>query len=160
MWQPLVILQYAQNEYYTAGGRALTFFAGLSIWMHQIFVNVTQNNVGAGVDLAGIFPRYMSTQRGAILLTIVGVLVQPWRFFSQAGIFIAVISSFAVFTSVCTAILVLDYWFIRKRAWKVPDLFQGGPDYIYWYFHGINPRAWFVYIVTVIPSLRELTPSL
>jgi nucleobase:cation symporter-1, NCS1 family len=174
MWQPLVILEFAQNEHYTAGGRALTFFAGLAIWSHQVFVNVTQNNVGAGMDLAGIFPRYISTQRGAILLTVFGVLVQPWRFFTQATVFISVISSFAgmsrippylsdprtdprstVFTSVCTAILILDYWFIRKRAWKVPDLFRGGPEYIYWYTHGINLRAWTTYIVTVIPSLRE-----
>jgi nucleobase:cation symporter-1, NCS1 family len=95
MWQPLVILSFAQQEHYTAGGRALTFFAGLSIWSHQVFVNVTQNNVGAGMDLAGIFPRYISTQRGAILLTIAGIIVQPWRFFTQATVFISVISSFA-----------------------------------------------------------------
>lgn len=95
MWQPLVILDFAQREHYTAGGRALTFFAGLSIWSHQVFVNVTQNNVGAGMDLAGIFPRYISTQRGAVLLTIAGIIVQPWRFFTQATVFISVIASFA-----------------------------------------------------------------
>ncbi|PVH99763.1 hypothetical protein DM02DRAFT_642803 [Periconia macrospinosa] len=160
MWQPLVILEFAQKSFYTPGGRALTFFAGLSIWSHQVFVNVTQNNVGAGMDLAGIFPRYISTQRGAIILTVFGVLVQPWRFFTQASVFISVISSFAVFTSVCTAILILDYWVIRRRLWKIPDLFKGGPEYIYWYSHGINPRAWFVYIVTVIPSLPGLVLSL
>src|SRR5690349_13976916 len=44
MWQPLVILNFAQKEHYTAAGRALTFFAGLAIWSHQLFVNVTQNN--------------------------------------------------------------------------------------------------------------------
>jgi nucleobase:cation symporter-1, NCS1 family len=95
MWQPLAILAFTQEEYYTAGGRALTFFAGLAIWSHQIFVNVTQNNVGAGMDLAGIFPRYISTQRGAILLTVCGVIAQPWRFFTQATVFISVIGSFA-----------------------------------------------------------------
>jgi len=63
---------------------------------------------------------------------------------------------FPVFTSVVTAILIFDYWIIRERKWVVPDLFKGGPEHIYWYFHGINPRAWFAYIVTVIPSLREL----
>lgn len=94
MWQPLTILTFAQTEYYTAAGRALTFFAGLAIWSHQLFVNVTQNNVGAGMDLAGIFPRYISTQRGAIILTIFGIIVQPWRFFTQATVFISVISSF------------------------------------------------------------------
>lgn len=176
MWQPLTILSYIQTDSYTPGSRAGTFFAGLAIWSHQIFVNVTQNNVGAGMDLAGIFPRYISTQRGAILLCVVGVIIQPWRFLTQATIFLSVISSFGgkfstvflrfhswtqtltyclVFSSVCTAILILDYWFIRKRAWKVPDLYQGGPEYIYWYFHGINLRSWFVYIVTVIPSLRK-----
>lgn len=95
MWQPLVILDFAQREHYTAGGRALTFFAGLSIWSHQVFVNVTQNNVGAGMDLAGVFPRYISMRRGAILLTFAGIIVQPWRFFTQATVFISVISSFA-----------------------------------------------------------------
>tara|TARA_R110002060_G_scaffold39912_1_gene51114 strand:+ start:201 stop:839 length:639 start_codon:yes stop_codon:yes gene_type:complete len=95
MWQPLVILQFAQDETYSAGARAATFFAGLAIWSHQVFVNVTQNNVGAGMDLAGIFPRYISTQRGAILLCIFGIIVQPWRFFTQATIFLSVISSFS-----------------------------------------------------------------
>lgn len=54
-----------------------------------------------------------------------------------------------------TAILVLDYWVIRQKAWKIPDLYKGGPEHIYWYWHGINLRAWAVYIITVIPSLRK-----
>jgi NCS1 family nucleobase:cation symporter-1 len=66
----------------------------LAIWLHQLFVNITQNNIGAGIDLAGIFPRYISTQRGAVLLTICGIIIQPWRFFTQASVFISVISSF------------------------------------------------------------------
>jgi NCS1 family nucleobase:cation symporter-1 len=95
MWQPLTILTFVQKENYNAGGRAATFFAGLAIWSHQIFVNVTQNNVGAGMDLAGIFPRYVSTQRGALVLCVFGVIAQPWRFFTQAAIFLSVVSSFA-----------------------------------------------------------------
>lgn len=65
-----------------------------------------------------------------------------------------------VFASVVTAILVLDYWVIRKKAWKIPDLYKGGPEYIYWYWHGINLRAWSVYIITVIPSLPGLVLSI
>jgi hypothetical protein len=40
--------------------------------------------------------------------------------------------------------------------WVVPGLYVGGPEHIYWYFHGINPRTWFGHIVTVVPSLRKL----
>ncbi|RDW73035.1 putative permease-2 [Coleophoma cylindrospora] len=155
-WQPLTLLQMVQQTEYTAGCRAATFFAGLAIYSHQLFVNVTQNNYGAGMDLAGIWPRYISMKRGAILLCFLGVVVQPWRFLTQATVFISVISSFAVFSSVTTAILVVDYWWVRKCIWKVPDLFHGGPGYIYWFTHGINLRAWFAYIVGVIPSLPGL----
>lgn len=101
MWQPLTILTYIQTNNYTPGGRAATFFAGFAIYLHQVFVNVTQNNVGAGMDLAGIFPRYISMKRGALLLLVVGVLVQPWRFLTQASIFLSVISSFAGMFSPC-----------------------------------------------------------
>ncbi|PMD67569.1 uncharacterized protein K444DRAFT_516269, partial [Hyaloscypha bicolor E] len=73
----------------------------------------------------------------------------PWRFLTQASVFLSVIS---IFTSVKTEILVFDYWIIRKRKWVVPDLFIGGRGHIYWYFRGINPREWFAYIVTTIPS--------
>jgi nucleobase:cation symporter-1, NCS1 family len=175
MWQPLTILTYIQNSDYTLGYRAATFFAGLAIYSHQVFVNVTQNNVGAGMDLAGVFPRYISMMRGSVIVCLLGIVAQPWRFLTQATVFLSVISSFGgqfrtypipiqtaadmsliVFTSVTTVILVFDYWIIRKRKWVVPDLFIGGSGHIYWYFHGINPRAWLAYIVTVIPSLRKL----
>ncbi|EPE24965.1 hypothetical protein GLAREA_11546 [Glarea lozoyensis ATCC 20868] len=160
MWQPLTILSFIQTEHYTAGARAATFFAGLAIYAHQIFVNVTQNNVGAGMDLAGIFPRYVSMKRGALFLLVIGVLCQPWRYLTQATIFLSVVSSFAVFASVTTIILILDYWFIRKQMWKVPDLFKGGPEYIYWYYHGVNLRSCCVFVITVIPSFPGLVMSL
>lgn len=159
MWQPLQILYFIQDDSYNSAGRALTFFAGLAIWSHQVFVNVTQNNVGAGMDLAGIFPRYISTQRGALLLTAFGVLLQPWRFFTQATVFLAVISSFGVFASVTTAVLMLDYWVVRKRVWKIPDLFVGNTSSIYWYWHGANPRSCIVFIITIIPSFREFNST-
>lgn len=95
MWNPLILLQYLQAHEYTAACRAGTFFAGLSILLHQIFVNATQNSMGAGMDLAGAFPKYLSMQRGAVFVCIIGVVIQPWRFLSQAATFISVISSFA-----------------------------------------------------------------
>lgn len=59
-----------------------------------------------------------------------------------------------------TAILVLDYWVIRKGAWKIPDLYKGGPQYLYWYWHGINIRACAVYIISVIPSMPGLVMNI
>jgi len=94
MWQPLTILTFVQTSDYTAGCRAATFFAGLSIYSHLVFVNVTQNNVGAGMDLAGVFPRYISMMRGSVIVCLLGIVAQPWRFLTQATVFLSVISSF------------------------------------------------------------------
>ena len=94
MWQPLTILSFVQNRSYTAGCRAATFFAGFAILQHQIFVNVTQNNVGAGMDLAGVWPKYVSMKRGSVFVCLCGIICQPWRFLTQATIFITIIGGF------------------------------------------------------------------
>jgi NCS1 family nucleobase:cation symporter-1 len=46
------------------------------------------------MDLAGIVPRYISLRRGAILVGIIGIVIQPWRLLTEALTFITVLSSF------------------------------------------------------------------
>jgi NCS1 family nucleobase:cation symporter-1 len=159
-WQPLTYLQYVQKTEYTPGARAAIFFAGLAILGHQIFVNATQNNITAGMDVTGAFPRYISMRRGSLILIAIGILMQPWRFFTQAAIFLTAIGSFGVVTGPTTAILIVDYYILRKGNWKIPDLFKGGSESIYWYWHGINFRSLTVYVIAFIPALRKIHISL
>jgi len=154
-WQPLTYLQFVLKSEYKAGSRAALFFAGLAIFSHQVFVNATQNNITAGMDLAGGFPRYVSMKRGALILCTLGILCQPWRFFTQAAVFLSVIGSFGVVTGPTTAILIIDYYILRKGNWKIPDVFNGGSQSIYWYYKGVNLRAILPYIIAIIPSFRK-----
>lgn len=94
MWNPLTLLQYLQQNEYTATCRAATFFAGVAIVSHQLFVNYSQNNVCAGMDLAGVAPRYITMLRGSLFVCFLGIMAQPWRFLTQATVFLSVISSF------------------------------------------------------------------
>lgn len=158
-WQPLTYLQYVLKTEYTAGSRAALFFAGAAIFGHQLFVNATQNNITAGMDLAGGFPRYVSMKRGSLLMCVLGVLCQPWRFFTQATVFLSVISSFGVVTGPTTAILIIAYYVLRKGNWKIPDMFNGGPQSIYWYYKGINFRSLVPYVIAIIPSMRKSFPN-
>ncbi|KAH8880225.1 hypothetical protein GQ53DRAFT_891637 [Thozetella sp. PMI_491] len=160
MWNPLTLLQYLQAHEYTATCRAGTFFAGVAITAHQLFVNFSQNNVCAGMDLAGVAPKYLTMLRGSLLIACVGIIAQPWRFLTQATVFLSVISSFGVMSAATTGILVSDYWIVRKRKWKIPDLYHGTPDSIYWYWAGINPRSCIVFILAIVPSLPGLVLSI
>jgi NCS1 family nucleobase:cation symporter-1 len=153
IWTPLGMLLYVQSVEYTPTVRAATFFAGVGLFCSQIYINIVQNAFAFGMDFAGIFPKYVSMRRGAVIVSLVAIACNPWRFLSQAAIFIQAFSVFAVFSSASTATLNMDYWLVRRRKWKVPDLFH--PDGIYWYYHGVNPRAVAAFLIAITPSLRK-----
>ncbi|ORX95917.1 permease for cytosine/purines, uracil, thiamine, allantoin-domain-containing protein [Clohesyomyces aquaticus] len=150
-WNPLIMLQWVQQNYYTPKCRAGTFFAGVGLLSVTIFVNYTQNCVSSGMDVAMIFPRYVSQRRGAIIFSICGVLANPWRFLTQAETFITVLSSFGVFMSPAAAILIVDFWIIRRQKWNIPELYLPGGTY--WFTAGCNWRAFLAYFLGMWPAL-------
>ena len=48
-------------------------------------------------------------RRGAVILAVLAAAINPWRFVTQATMFITVLSTFAIFSSVTTPILTADY---------------------------------------------------
>lgn len=150
-WNPMIALQLVQARWYTPGCRAGTFFAGLGMLFVIVFINYTQNNVSSGMDLAILVPRYISRRRGSMIFAICGVLANPWRFLTQASTFITVLSSFGVFMSPAASILVVDFWVVRRCKWNIPDLYvEHG---IYWYWHGLNWKAFTAYFLGMVWAL-------
>ncbi|KAF2166677.1 hypothetical protein M409DRAFT_66647 [Zasmidium cellare ATCC 36951] len=142
-WNPMVMLQQVQMTWYTPACRAGTFFAGVGLLFVTVFINYTQNS--SGMDVAMLIPKYVSRRRGSIIFSILGVLANPWRFLTQAETFITVLSSFGVFMSPAASILVVDFWLVRRCKWNIPDLYrQGG---VYWFWHGMNWRAYAAYFL-------------
>lgn len=127
--------------------------------------------LSAGMDVAGLWPKYVTTRRGSFVICIIGILIQPWRMVTQPSTFLSVLSAFGGLYSACTyiipqmlinftvflapmtGVLVCDYWIIRRRKWKVPDLFK--QDGIYWYTTGINWRAIIAFVIGFVPSMRK-----
>ncbi|KAF2475009.1 putative nicotinamide riboside transporter 1 [Lindgomyces ingoldianus] len=150
-WNPLIMLQWIQQTSYTPKCRAGTFFAGVGLLSVTTFVNYTQNCVSSGMDVAMLFPRYISQRRGAIIFSILGVLANPWRFLTQAETFITVLSSFGVFMSPAAAILIVDFWIVRRQKWNIPELYIPGGTY--WFTAGVNWRAFIAYFLGMWPAL-------
>ncbi|RDW85993.1 hypothetical protein BP5796_04318 [Coleophoma crateriformis] len=139
-WNPILLLEYAQTVSYTPACRAATFFAGFGMFFDQIFLNLTQNSIPAGMDVAGALPRYFTARRASLLLVVITAVIQPWRFLSQAAIFVTILSSITIYFAAGTTIVLSDYWIIRKKLLKIPDLYTGS-DGIYWYSGGFNLRC-------------------
>lgn len=150
-WNPMILLQMVQIRYYTVACRAGTFFAGVGLLSVTIFINYTQNCVSSGMDMAVLLPRWVSRRRGSLIFAVLGILANPWRFLAQANTFIAVLSSFGVLMSPAAAILVVDFWLVRRTRWNIPDLYR--PGGIYWFHGGLNWRAFAAYLMGMVWTL-------
>ncbi|KUJ09188.1 uncharacterized protein LY89DRAFT_763906 [Mollisia scopiformis] len=167
-WNPLQLLLWLQKDKYSPACRAGTFFAGLALFYSLIINNLMGKIVPAGMDCAGLFPRWITTRRGSIILCIIGIIIQPWRFVTESTTFLKVLSSFGgmyspsndlfsqnltatVFVSPLTAILAADYWLVHRRKWNVPDIFK--QDGIYWYTFGVNWRAIIAFTLSIVWSM-------
>jgi cytosine/uracil/thiamine/allantoin permease len=71
-------------------------------------VNLVQNSVAAGMDLASIAPRWIDVKRGSLIMCFVGYLINPWRFVNAPGTFITVLNSFGMFISPLAGINAVD----------------------------------------------------
>jgi NCS1 family nucleobase:cation symporter-1 len=63
------------------------------MWFDQVFLNLTQNSIPSGMDLAGGMPKYFTQRRASICLFIITCVIQPWRFLGQAVIFLTILGS-------------------------------------------------------------------
>ena len=105
------------------------------------------------MDLASLWPRYIDVTRGSLIMVLVAVVINPWRFVNSPTTFVTVLNSFGLFVAPLAGINVVDFWIIRRLKWNVPHLYIGDSKGIYWYTAGLNWRAFFCWIMSVWPSL-------
>lgn len=143
--------------------RVAAFFGGAALIVSQIGVNVPGNALSGGsflsvelqgsasellylndivgFDLAATFPKYINIRRGAYLTVLISIATNPWKLVNTATTFLTVLSSYSVFVGPMVGLMIASYLFVNHRKIKVPDLFVGNEESIYWYTYGINWRA-------------------
>jgi NCS1 family nucleobase:cation symporter-1 len=104
------------------------------------------------MDLAALWPKYIDVARGGIIMCVVGYLINPWRFVNAPGTFITVLNSFGMFVAPLAGVNAVDFWLVRKRNWRIPDLYIGDSRSIYWFTAGWNWRAMATWCLTIWPS--------
>ena len=155
IWNPIYLLAAVQEKYHSSSGaRAGVFFASLGLVASQLAISVVLNSVSTGMDLAGLFPRYLNIRRGSYVMAIIGIATQPWQLLATAAKFLQVLSGFGVFLAPVTGILLADYHLVRKRTLKINDLYVGDKSSIYWFNGGFNWRAFTAFFLSVWPLLR------
>ncbi|KAK7996026.1 hypothetical protein PG991_015493 [Apiospora marii] len=119
-WNPPDLVQKWLDTSYSPGARAAAFFAGFGLVVCQLAINTIDNAFSAGMDGAGLLPNFIDIRRGAYIGVFLGPIV---------------------------GIMVCEYWVLRKRRVKLSDLYHPGKSGVYYYWNGVNLRAFASWIV-------------
>lgn len=152
-WNPPDLLLRWLDDTYSAKTRAAVFFAGIGLVVCQLAINTIDNAFSAGMDLAGLVPKYFNIRRGAYFALVLSIAMCPWELLASAGTFISVMGAYSVFLGPMCGIQICDYFLIRSQRVKLSELYHPGPTGIYYYFKGCNPRAFIAWVVGWAPQL-------
>ncbi|CZT44695.1 related to uracil permease [Rhynchosporium secalis] len=152
-WNPPDVLLRWLDDSYSSGTRAAVFFAGVGLVICQLAINTIDNSFSAGMDLAGLLPKYLNIRRGAYIALVLSIVMCPWQLLASAGTFISVMGAYSVFLGPMCGIQITDYFLIRQRKVKLSDMYSPSPSGIYYFWKGVNPRAFVAWCVGWAPQL-------
>jgi NCS1 family nucleobase:cation symporter-1 len=133
-----------------AGMRALVaVIAVVGIVIATLSVNIAANVVGPANDFANLDPRRISFQTGGLITGVIGILVMPWKLMADPATYLGGwLGGVGMLLGPVAAIMIADYWVVRKREIDVRALFLEGSQ-----VPAFNPVAMAALLVAVAPNL-------
>jgi NCS1 family nucleobase:cation symporter-1 len=133
IWDPIVLTGKFSSPVVIA-------FALFSILVATLSVNVAANTVSPSYDFSNLVPKLISFRTGGLITGVIGILIQPWRLLANPHIYIfAWLGFYGGLLGAVAAVLIADYWLIRRTELRLVDLYRPGGTY--WYAGGWNWRA-------------------
>jgi NCS1 family nucleobase:cation symporter-1 len=156
IWQPELLIGELKQPLYVG-------LAALTLVIATLAVNIAANVVSPANDFANAWPRHISFRRGAFITGLLGILFMPWKLIENPQKYLeGWLVPYSGGLGSIGAVMIVDYWIIRKRRLKLRDLYE--PDGAYRYHRGWNPAAVVATLVgcglawggLVVPLLRPL----
>ena len=142
-WDPVVLVT-------RIGGTAVIIFAALIVLAAQLHTNMAANVVSPSNDFSNLNPKRISYVAGGLITAVVGILMMPWKLYSDAGAYIFTwLVGYSSLMGAIGGILIADYWVLRRQRLSLVDLFRVHGAYTY--RRGFNPAAMIALVLAVLP---------
>ena len=123
--------------------------AVFGIVIATLSVNIAANVVGPANDFANLAPKHISFQTGGLITGVIGIVIMPWKLMADPATYLGGwLGGVGMLLGPVAAIMIADYWVVRKREIDVRALFlKGGvePDF--------NPVALVALLLAILPNL-------
>jgi NCS1 family nucleobase:cation symporter-1 len=156
LWDPMKLVGLFDQVWVVA----ISMF---TVVVATLAVNIAANVVSPANDFANAFPRWVSFRTGGLITGIVGILMQPWRLLADPARYIdGWLVGYSGGMGSIAGVLIVDYWLVRHKRLKLPDLYRTQGQYTYtagWNWRAVVATlvgcalAW---IGLAVPALRPL----
>src|SRR3954453_14104946 len=132
----------------------LLVIAMVIVVIAQISTNMAANVVSPSNDFSNLSPRQISFRTGGLITAVIGIVSFPWQLYENVGAYIFTwLVGYGSLLASFLAVMLFDYWLLRRSKLDVGDLYRWGPSGRYWFSSGFNWRALIAVAVGVIPVL-------
>jgi nucleobase:cation symporter-1, NCS1 family len=132
----------------------LLVIAMVIVVLAQISTNMAANVVSPSNDFSNLSPRQISFRTGGLITAVIGVISFPWQLYEDASAYIFTwLVGYGSLLASFLAVMVVDYWSLRRALLDVQELYRHGPGGMYWFSNGYNWRALAAVAAGVIPVL-------
>ncbi|SCU88861.1 LANO_0D03290g1_1 [Lachancea nothofagi CBS 11611] len=155
-WSPLDVLDRFLGDGFTKGERAGVFLISLIFAIAQLGTNISANSLSAGTDMTALLPKYINIRRGGFICAALALCICPWNLMSSSSKFTMALSAYAIFLSCIAAVMVADYYVVRRGKLDLQHLYSADKSvsiYMYGNKYGINWRALVAYLAGIVPNM-------
>jgi NCS1 family nucleobase:cation symporter-1 len=156
VWDPIQLVAMI-------GSPAVIIFGALVVLAAQITTNMAANVVSPANDFSNLNPRRISYVAGGLITAVIGILMMPWKLYSDASAYIFTwLIGYSSLMGALGGILIADYWVLRRQHLNLRDLFELEGEYTY--SKGWNWRAVAALTLSILPVVpgfirAALTPG-
>jgi NCS1 family nucleobase:cation symporter-1 len=149
IWDPVALVAKLLD-----GLPVLLVFAMVIVVIAQISTNMAANVVSPSNDFSNLSPRQISFRAGGLITAVIGVISFPWQLYQNVGAYIFTwLVGYGSLLASFLAVMVFDYWLLRRTRLDVEELYRYGEGGEYWFSRGFNWRALTAVVVAVLPVL-------
>ena len=117
IWDPIKLMIKIGTPFYI-------FVGLLFVILGTLTTNITANMVSPINDFMNLIPKYLNWERTTILIALIGVLMQPWKFLADPKAYIWTwLLGYGAFTGGIAGVIICDYWVVRKQKIKLYDIY-------------------------------------
>ena len=145
IWDPLVLAGKFDSK-------LLVSFAMIAVALSTLATNIAANIVSPANDFSNLSPSKIDFRRGGYITGIIGILIFPWKLIADPnGYIFTWLIAYSSLLGPVGGIMIVDYFFIRRKQLIVDDLYSHKG--IYNYNKGINRNAIVALLVGILPNV-------